>query len=199
MSTGGQGRPAGLVAKASPERGGTNVAQLVPSGPEFSHDVLHDGLTGALYRAHRRVTIVTPYFIPTEPLTIALLSAARRGVDVRLVLPEKSNQWTTDLARGVYVRALAREGVTVLRYQPGMIHAKAGVIDDTAWVGTANFDIRSMQLNFETALFVFDKQSARKIADWCKTLESDCFEGPKKSGIFRRSVESLLRLGAPLL
>lgn len=198
MSTGGGG-PADLRAAPAPTPGDDSVVQLVPSGPEFTHDLLHDGLTGALHRARRRAVIVTPYFIPTEPLAIALICAARRGVDVRLILPEKSNQWTTDLARGVYVRALAREGVTVLRFQPGMVHAKTGVIDDIAWVGTANFDIRSMQLNFETALFVFDAPTAQSIADWCEALESDCIKGPKKSGILRRSCESLLRLGAPLL
>lgn len=178
---------------------GTQTLQLVPAGPDESRDVLHDGLVSAIHRAESRVWIATPYFVPTEMLALALATAARAGRDVRILLPEKSNQWTADLARGAYLREMARAGCRILRFQPGMMHAKAGLIDDWGWIGSANFDVRSMLLNFETVLMAYDATSAAALEDWFEGLLPLCAEGLHSAPLPRRLVEGIFRLGAPIL
>lgn len=194
---------AGGAAGSLPERGaaeaGGALVQLVPAGPDEVRDVLHDGLVSAIYRARRRVWIATPYFVPTEALALALATAARGGVDVRIHLPARSNQWTTDLARGAYLRDAARAGARVLRYRPGMMHAKAGLVDDVAWVGSANFDVRSMLLNFELALVAYDPETVAEVEEWFALLVPDCDEGVLSAALPRRLVEAIFRLGAPIL
>ena len=96
--------------ETAPAACGDALLQLVPAGPDEPGDALHDGLVSAIHRSDRRVWIATPYYVPTEQLSHALASAARRGVDLRLLIPTRSNQWTTDLARGSYLRDLVEVG-----------------------------------------------------------------------------------------
>ncbi len=177
----------------------TALAQLVPSGPDTAGDPLHDGLVNAIHTASHRVWIVTPYFLPTEFLDNALTIAARRGVDVRILLPRKSNQHMADFARGAYLREMQDAGCQVLFFQHGMIHAKTGIIDDFGYVGSANFDVRSMLLNFETALFMYDPGSVAALVDWYQAQERNCVAGMPPAGHLRRTFEGVFRLGAPVL
>ncbi|MBE2275815.1 MAG: cardiolipin synthetase [Rhodobacteraceae bacterium] len=186
-----------LAARVEPA--GTAVLQAVPAGPDEPLDVLHDGLVAAIHRADRRVWIATPYFIPSEVLSQALTTAARRGVDVRLFVPTKSNQWTADLARGAYLRAAEKAGCRISRFLPGMMHAKAGLIDGMGLVGSANFDVRSMLLNFELMLACHDPETVAALEGWFAGLSRDCAEGLLPASIPRRLAESVFRLGAPIL
>ncbi|MFD2738712.1 phosphatidylserine/phosphatidylglycerophosphate/cardiolipin synthase family protein [Sulfitobacter aestuarii] len=183
----------------APDSGGSATVQLVPAGPDIREDPLHDGLIRALHMAEARIWIVTPYFVPTEQLGNALTIAARRGVDVRLLVPARSNQRLADFARGAYLREMHEAGGQVLYYQPGMIHAKAGLIDDLAFIGSANFDVRSMLLNFETMLFAYDAGTVADLADWFTALSADCRSEKPPSGMLRRVAEGVFRLGAPVL
>lgn len=186
-----------------PDAQGGAALQLVPSGPDMVHDALHDALVHAIHRAERRVWIATPYFLPTDQLQHALITAARLGRDVRLMLPARSNQWFADFARGAYVRHLEEAGCRVLRYGAGqggrMLHAKAAVIDDMVLAGSANFDVRSMLLNFETALAVYDPASVARLADWFTAQEAACTPGTVPATLPRRVAEAVFRLGAPIL
>lgn len=179
--------------------GGTAVLQVVPSGPDEPEDVLHDGLVTLIHRSRARVWVATPYFVPTEELQAALASAARRGVDVRLLLPDISNQRTADFARGPYLRELQAIGVKINRFTAGMLHAKAGLIDDVAWAGSANFDVRSLLLNFELALFCHDAPTVRQIEDWYLAKSKNCELGVSEASLPMRIVEGVFRLGAPVL
>ncbi|SEP58725.1 cardiolipin synthase [Loktanella sp. DSM 29012] len=178
---------------------GAAVVQLVPSGPDLPHDGFHDSLVNAIHRARDRVWIATPYFLPTDSLSEALAVAARRQVDVRLLLPHKSNQMIADFARGAYLRELQEAGVQVLLFADGMMHAKAGVIDTNAYVGSSNCDVRSMLLNFETTLVLHDDASAALIADWFTGLSDRCTVGVAEAGTLRRIAEGFFRIGAPVL
>ncbi len=186
-----------LIAQNIPT--GTVTAQLVPSGPDTPDDALHDALVCAIHRAERSIWLTTPYFLPTEALLQALGTAARRGVDVRIILPQTSNQWVADLARGAYLRDLHAAGCVILRLRQGMLHAKAGIIDDLAWVGSANFDVRSMLLNFESALMLYDAATVTALRDWFRALEPRCSQGVVKPSLPRRFIEGIFRLGAPIL
>lgn len=182
----------------APGKGGA-VVQLIPSGPDLIHDPLHDVLVHAIHRAMRRIWIATPYFLPTDQLQHALVTAVRLGRDVRIMVPETSNQPVTDFARGAYLRHLEEAGCTVLRHTGQMLHAKALVIDDTAITGSANFDIRSMLLNFETALALYDPASVAILADWFEAEEAFCTRGMLPARLPRRLAEATFRLGAPIL
>lgn len=181
------------------ERPGDAVVQVVPSGPDTHLDPLHDVLVQMIHAATRRIWIATPYYLPTEPLNAALCTAARRGVDVRVMVPARSNQRIADFARGAYLRSLDEAGGRVLQLPRQMTHAKAGVIDDAAWAGSANFDVRSMLLNFEVAVFVYDAGSVALLADWFAAETALCREGVRRPGLGRRLAEGVFRLGAPML
>ncbi len=183
----------------SQQTDGSACVQLVPSGPDLRHDALHDVLLNAIHCADRRVWIATPYFLPTDGLSEALNVAGRRGVDIRLLLPKTSNQKIADFARGAYLRDLQAAGCQIQLYTPGMMHAKAGIIDNTAYVGSNNMDVRSMLLNFEDALFVHDTDSVQAVANWFENLLPDCEVGIAQASSLRRIGEGLFRVGAPIL
>lgn len=187
------------AAAVAAQTNGNGVAQLVPSGPDMAEDPLHDGIVSAIYAAKTRVWIATPYFLPTEHLEHALRVAAKRDVDVRILVPRKSNQRIADFARGAYLRNLDALGCRILLYRPGMMHAKAGLIDEVGWVGSANFDIRSMLLNFESALFMYDTKSVKDLENWFIGAEAQCDEGALPTNLLRRVAEGVFRLGAPVL
>ncbi|SEN09338.1 cardiolipin synthetase 2 [Loktanella fryxellensis] len=195
----GTGGEAIAPAPFPPPGSGTAVVQVAPSGPDLRHDGLHDALVSAIHRAERRIWIVTPYFLPTDTLAEALLIAGRRGIDVRIMLPRRSNQKIADFARGAYLRDLHRSRARVLKFNRGMIHAKAGIIDDVAYIGSVNFDVRSMLLNFEDALILHDAGSVGRIDDWFAAQFQYCEEGIAPAKFLRRVGEGLFRIGAPVL
>jgi cardiolipin synthase A/B len=104
-----------------------------------------------------------------------------------------------DIARGDYLRELEEAGGHVLRHQGNMMHAKAMLFDDVAMVGSANFDIRSMLLNFETSLMLYDPDSVAGIDAWFQTIEANCTPGTRPAHLPRRLAEATFRLGAPIL
>ena len=143
---------------------GNAVIQVVPSGPDVADDSIFAGMLSFIFAARQRVWIVTPYFIPNEMLAEALEIAVRRGVDVRVIVPEKSDQILVDLARGPYLRDLKALGSAPLLYTPSMIHGKAVLVDDVAAaIGSANFDARSMFLNFEVTSIVHSAPEVREV------------------------------------
>lgn len=178
---------------------GTAVLQMVPAGPDEPSDALHDGLVNTIHRARERVWVATPYYVPTDALDQALSVAARRGLDVRLLIPDRSNHLTPDLARGSYLRSLAHAGGRILRYAGSNMHAKVLLIDDVGMIGTTNFDTRSMLLNFELALFAYDSGSRRALEEWFAEAETHCEEGIRPVSLPRRVIEGVFRLGAPIL
>ena len=197
QATRGDPRPA--PPHVAPVEGGEALAQLVPTGPDTGGDPLHDALVHAFHRAQRRIWVATPYYLPTDPLRQALSVAARRGVDVRLLVPLRSDQRVADLARGSFLRELDADGGHILRYDDRMLHAKFGIIDGIGYVGSANLDVRSMLLNFESALMCYDEGSAEALAERFRALMARSVPGIARTRWPRRVVESLFRIGAPVL
>lgn len=179
---------------------GGAVTQVVAAGPDVEGDPLYAAIISSLYLAQRRIWLVTPYFVPDNAMAQALSIAAKRGVDVRIIAPEKSGQYLTDLARGPYLRDATAAGAKVMLYTAGMVHAKALVIDDKlAMVGSANFDERSMFLNFEVMCLMYSAAEIQAVAAWVETLASPVTEGGQPVGAFRDTVESVAFLLTPLL
>jgi cardiolipin synthase len=183
-----------------PERHGSAAVQVVASGPDVSDDPLYESLVSLIFAARSRIWIVTPYFVPDEMLARALNLAARRGVDVRVIVPERSNHLSADLARASYLRDLVNAGGRVLLYRPVMIHAKAVLFDEQlAVIGSANMDMRSLFLNYELALFIYSSDLARITARWVESLMIDCQPELPRPNRWRELAENVVRLLAPLL
>jgi cardiolipin synthase len=153
-----------------------------------------------IFAAKQRVWIVTPYFIPNEMLAEALQIAIQRGVDVRVIVPEKSDQVLVDLARGPYLRDLQALGSTPLLYTPSMVHGKAVLVDDlAAAVGSANFDSRSMFLNFEVTSVVHSPSEVSAVEAWIKTLMAQTRAMDDTVSRGRDTIEGVARLVTPML
>ena len=145
-------------AAALPEPGAA-VGQLVASGPDQVDDTVHALLITAAYRAGRRMRLATPYFVPDAAVLTALCLAARRGVEVDLLLPARSNHRMSDQARRRALRSFSDAGGRIW-FTPHMLHAKLVVIDDVvAYTGSTNLDGRSLFLNYEL-MFAFQEVSA---------------------------------------
>ncbi|HEY9037397.1 MAG TPA: phospholipase D-like domain-containing protein [Roseovarius sp.] len=185
-------------APVRPPDTGRSIVQLVPGGPDVAEDPLHDALVYACHAAHARLWVVTPYFLPTTELSHALAIAARRGVDVRVVIPLKSNQWLADLARGAWLRDLAAAGCHV-HLHPEMMHAKAVLADDLGFAGSANFDARSLLLNFEVMALLSCPHDIAPLRRWMSDLCAAAPEGLPDASFARRLIEGLFRLTSPIL
>ncbi|MBN1554943.1 MAG: cardiolipin synthase [Phycisphaerae bacterium] len=176
------------------------IVQVTPSGPDVPGDPLYDALVSAMFEAQRRVWVVTPYFVPDDTLIHAFRLARHRGVDVRLYIPRKSNQRLTNWARGPYLRELDAAGVSIHFYTPGMMHAKVMLVDDAlAVIGSANFDIRSLFLNYEVAMFMYSDDDIAATRQWIETLAKRTEQGMKKAGPVRDLLEGVVRMLSPLL
>lgn len=144
----------------------TSLAQWVPSGPDFHEDVLHALLVSAAFHAEERLLLATPYYVPDEAVQEALVLAAKRGLQITLLLPRRSNHRLADWARGRAVRELVEAGVDV-RLLPAMLHAKAVVVDDVlALCGSANLDSRSLFINYEAMAAFYGRAEIDWLADW---------------------------------
>ena len=144
----------------------SQLAQLIPSGPDQVDDTVHALLVSGAFMARERILAVTPYFVPDAALLMALTLAARRGVAVDLVLPARSNHRLADVARNRPLRDLARAGAHIW-LTAHMVHAKAIVIDDCfALVGSANLDARSLFLNYELMVAFYRPSHIAAFAAW---------------------------------
>lgn len=157
---------ADYAAAPSTDATSTSLAQWVPSGPDFHEDVLHALLVSAAFHAEERLLLATPYYVPDEAVQEALVLAAKRGLQITLLLPRRSNHRLADWARGRAVRELVEAGVDV-RLLPAMLHAKAVVVDDVlALCGSANLDSRSLFINYEAMAAFYGRAEIDWLADW---------------------------------
>ena len=150
---------------------GDHVVQILSSGPDQPLMAIQKLYFSAICGAHARVWITTPYFVPDEAMLAALMTAALRGVDVRLLLPRHNDLRIVAAAARSYFAELVAVGVRIYEYTPRMLHSKTMVIDDDlAAIGTANMDSRSFRLNFEVTSVAYDPRVAAALA---KIFEKD--------------------------
>jgi cardiolipin synthase A/B len=141
-------------------------AQLVASGPDQLDDTIYSLLVTAAYQSSKRISLVSPYFIPDSALLTALCLAARRGVQIDVLIPETSNHPISDFARNRSVRALSQSGANIWLSKE-MQHAKLAVIDDhLALVGSANIDNRSLFINYELMVAFNSKNDVKQFENW---------------------------------
>ena len=150
-------------SEPAPARG-TTSCRAITDGPNDAVDRLQLVLLAAIANAHQRICIMTPYFIPTRELSGALESAALRGVAIEIVLPQRSDQWWADCATRRWLTQLVGRSVHV-SFRPGpFAHTKLFLMDDYyAQVGSANIDPRSLRLNFELQVELYDTAVVRDL------------------------------------
>jgi cardiolipin synthase len=143
----------------APRLRSTTTAACRSSLPDRRRDPpIEDLLLTAIYAARREIVLTTPYFIPSETLLVALCSAARRGVRVVLIVPEKVDSRLVRYASDSFNDDLLSAGITILHFRAGLLHTKSMVIDQQITIfGTVNIDLRSFELNFEVSLIAYDQ------------------------------------------
>ena len=176
-----------------------HTAQIVASGPDVSGDPLYDGLLTSCFEAKEKIWLTTPYFVPDETLLKALNLACQRGVDVKILIPKRSNHLFADLCRGSFLRELHEAGVKIYLSKK-MTHAKLMVIDThVAVVGSANFDLRSLLYNYELGVFLYSTSDVAVLSEWYadRIQLAETYE-IHRSSLVRESIEGVLRIFGPL-
>lgn len=137
---------------------GNSAVQLVPSGPGVAPDAIHSLLLTTLYAARRELILTTPYFIPDEPLLVALKAAAQRGVNVKIIVPKYNDSKMVKYASRARYEELVESGVQLYLFHGGLLHSKTITVDgEFSLFGSVNLDMRSFWLNFEATLFIYCK------------------------------------------
>ena len=183
---------------------GDIVAQVIPSAPEQGSHVIYETIISAIYAATKQITITTPYFVPDEPLLMALTIAAKRGVKVTLILPDKVDSFMVRYASRAYYPMLLDAGVKIAMFKGGLLHAKTMTIDeDYALFGTVNMDMRSFFLNLEISLAIYDRDITKQICnlqrDYLKNSSYITVKAWQQRSKFRGLIENTVRLMSPLL
>lgn len=179
------------------------LMQIASSGPDSDKHVIMQAYFKMIAMARKNIFIESPYLVPEESLLTALKTAALSGVDVRIVIPSIADHFMVYWANQSYIEDLLESGVKIYYYKGGFIHSKSLLVDDLcASVGTANLDIRSMELNFEVNAFIYDKDV---IKDLRKDFEEDLYRSElikleefKKRKTYRKVLEAFGRLVSPL-
>ena len=180
------------------------MAMVLPIAPIDDIETAQLFFVHALNAARDRIWIATPYFVPDEAVMAALRLAALRGVDVRIIVPEKGDNPLVDLAARWYANELSDVGLTFMRYTDGFPHQKVLLVDhDVSSVGSPNFDNRSFRLQFEINALIVDERFGREME---KMLEDDLAHSEPwdPRDLHNRSFAhwlavSVARLTAPLL
>ena len=196
--------PGKLIWTPNSARGGEAQALIIASGPADAMETASLMYMQAISAASNRIWIASPYFVPDDAIVQALQLAALRGVDVRVLIPEKTDSTLVTLAAYAFFNDVKSAGVKIHRYQDGFLHGKVMLIDDdAATVGTANFDNRSFRLNFEITTLVLDQEFASAVEkmfedDFAASRLMQLDEYVNKPFWFRFAVRAA-RLAAPVL
>jgi cardiolipin synthase len=183
---------------------GESSVQIVTSNPIGGGASIMQGLLVAITNSRKYFYIQTPYLLPTEPILLALKTAALGGVDVRIMIPERADSRITHLATLSYLDELMECGARIYRYQKGFLHSKLMVSDDTvSTVGSTNMDFRSFEHNFEVNAFMYDYGTAIRMKEIFLADQKDAellqLKEWRLRPWYQKVKESVIRLFAPLL
>ncbi|GAA0608706.1 cardiolipin synthase [Virgibacillus siamensis] len=178
--------------------------QVLGSGPDANQGIMSELYFNMIVSAKRSLWIATPYFVPNKDIRTALSMAAKKGIDVKLMVPAINDGFLTQYATRSYFGELLDNGIDVYLYQKGFMHQKIMIVDGQfATTGTANVDFRSLNLNFEVNVFLFHTKSVTNLVEnftedirHCRKVESETYHN---RGFIVQSKESLARLFSPVL
>ncbi len=186
------------------EEQGAAALQTMPSGPAWKPLAILQLLLATFYAARHELVVTTPYFVPDDSLLTALISAAHRGVAVTIVLPEKNDSRLVDYASRAVFEDLLDAGVAIAAYRGGLLHTKSVTVDgEFCLFGSVNLDMRSLWLNFEISLMIYNRDVTAQIrelqGDYIR--DSDMLDPStwRQRPFPRRLLENVIHLAAPLL
>ena len=184
--------------------GGEGFVQPFCDTPLDDEDVAENVLLNLFQRAVRSIYIMTPYLILDDKITAALLTAAKSGLDVRIITPHVPDKWYVHAVSRAHYEVLTEAGVRIYEYTPGFIHSKVYLVDDRyAVAGTVNLDFRSLYLHYENAVYLFEASAVAEIGeDFQKTFpvcEEITWRKCRKTGLLQRLLAAALRLFSPLM
>ena len=185
------------------QAGETDV-QVIPSGPGMTGNTIYQILLMSIYSARREIVITTPYFVPDDAVSTALLTAADRGVKVTLIVPERNDSRLVHYTCRYFFDDMLAAGIRIFGFKGGLLHTKSVVVDgQLALFGSVNLDIRSLWLDFEVTIGVYDPDFAQRLLALQNSYIEDSMPVDLKSWQLRsgkqRFLESLARLASPLL
>ena len=187
----------------APRPGGMPV-QILGTGPNSKNHAMVQMLQAAMHLAREEVILTTPYFVPDEGTLAALQTAASRGVKVQLIVPKRNDSALVGAASRSFYEPLLRAGATIHEYTKGLLHAKTITLDrDRAYVGSANLDRRSFEINFEVGALVYDSDFASHLRLLQMTYLQDsvevCADDWARRPTWRRGLQNAAGLLGPLL
>ena len=185
-------------------RCGDCAVQVMPSGPNLPGAAIEQVLLSAIYSARSELVLTSPYFVPSEPLEMALVAAARRGVNVVLVIPKQVDSLLVRYASAAFQGELLDAGVRIALFGEGLLHTKSVTVDSShSLFGSVNLDPRSFRLNFEILMAVYDTEFSQRLRglqqhyiDRSQLVDYGAF---RKRAPARRLAENCARLLGPLL
>ena len=196
--------PSASPTNASPAAAAGKLMQIVPDEPDLPLPMLMYSYEWAIQHAKKYIWLQTPYFVPPEPVLDAMKIAALSGVDIRIMLPERADNFITRPANRAYYEEILTAGVRLFLRQGEFIHSKTFVCDDyLSSIGSANIDSRSFDINYEINTYIYDEQTARE----CKRIYEADLELSRELTLeewsqrpwHNRLAESVIRLLSPLL
>ncbi|KGJ04851.1 phospholipase [Paracoccus halophilus] len=193
-----------MLRMAPPVAAPGEIAQVVATGPDTRHGSLSDSMTTMIYAARCKLTITTPYYVPGSALDSAIRTAARSGIDVTMILPERNDSLVVQATSEGFYYGLVASGVKLRLFQGGLLHAKIITVDyRMAMLGSANMDRRSFELNYEMNMLFLDggvtaelDQRQQTYIERSRAIELDEIRG---WSLWRRLRNNLLALAAPIL
>ncbi len=193
-----------LIATPEKSAGDPIFIRAVPSGPDRSVEANHRMLMGAFSVAHSRIRIMSPYFLPDRELISALVTAARRGVEVDIVVPSVNNLKLVDRAMTAQFDQLLKSHCRIWRASGNFNHSKLLSIDgEWAYVGSSNLDPRSLRLNFEVDLEVMDAEFATKVEALVEAAMASAkpvlLQSLRARSFWVRLLDRIIWLGSPYL
>jgi len=194
-----------LTSYLSPLTSTNVLLQTITSGPNSNLPEIMQGYVNIILAARRYIYIETPYFLPNSAVLFALKTAASAGVDVRLIVPLRSDARITQWASRSYLREIAEAGVSIFFYKAGFLHSKLLVADDSICTcGSANVDFRSFENNFEANTFFYSSALTQQmrdlfLADLQQSVPLESLPRYLRPSFGTRLLESITRLMSPLL
>ncbi len=185
-------------------RAGETDVQVIPSGPGRTGNSIYQILLMSIYSARREVVMTTPYFVPDEAVSTALLTAAERGVKVTIIMPQRNDSRLVHYTCRSYFDDMLAAGIRIFGFKGGLLHTKSVVVDrQVALFGSVNLDVRSLWLDFEVTLGVYDPDFAQRLLALQDKYIHNAIPVDPQTWQQRpgkeRFIENLARLASPLL
>lgn len=181
-----------------------HTVHVIPSGPGFPEEMIHQALLTAVYSSRKQLIMTTPYFVPSDDLLHAICTAALRGVNVSIIVPAKNDSMMVNWASRAFYSELLEAGVKIYKFTGGLLHTKSVLVDgQLSLVGTVNLDMRSLWLNFELTVAVDDQDFGNDLSyvqsDYIASSTLLTLDEWQKRPVWNRIIERVFYFFSPLL